>query len=197
MSQLCISEFMWHVPSSAGLQPPLLTMTFPPSRWPCFSHSPPLTLSIPKSLCSAISSLLPLSLHRRLCHPLIHPSPCWTGWFLGVLDTEHGKGLHKYPIHHHGLGQLKPCDTYTIDSVVCWGFSHNTHTKYTEGKQTVKYEHSTVHINNTHIPRMNFHVQWEGTPTVWTNLCTMDTRETVRCTKNAHKQTSSTDQTAM
>lgn len=141
---VCVCVFMLHVPGSAGLQLSLLTVTFPPSKSPRFSHYPPSEyLSIPKSLpfCRLLlhppppqPPILPPSLHLCLCHPLIQPSLPQSDWMmLAVLDVEHRKGLHEYTIHHHRQGQLKPRHTHTIDfRCVCVSFQcQHIHTKYT------------------------------------------------------------------
>lgn len=58
-----------HVPGSAGLQHSLLTLTFFPHKWPCFSHSLPtfqLFLSMTKSLLPAIFSNPPAIHHSSV-----------------------------------------------------------------------------------------------------------------------------------
>lgn len=149
---------MLHVPGSAGLQPSLLTMTFPPSGRPCFSHSPPpdslfpsLNPSVLLSPHSLQPSILPPSLNPRLRHPLIHPSLSQSDWMmLTVLDPEHGKGLHKYTIHHRRQGQLKPHDTHTIDLVcVSCATTAHAHNIYRRDKQKIKWAFNRAYIHSS------------------------------------------------
>lgn len=114
----------------------------------------PNSLSIPKSLHSAVSSfpwaIHPPSLYPCLSHPLIHQSLSLSNWMmLSVLDPEHEKGLHKYTIHHSQQGQLTTWHAHHWFGVcACHVFSQchdNTSTPSNSNeKQNVKYEHSTV-----------------------------------------------------
>lgn len=95
--------------------------------WPSHQAGSPVSLlprplrpsKIPPFCCLPFSSVIhpysfPLSLPLSSLDPPIPLSP--SDWMiLWVLDPEHGKGLHKYTIHHRRQGQLKPHDIQTVD----------------------------------------------------------------------------------
>lgn len=93
----CVCVCMLCVPGSAGLQPSLLTMTFPLSRRPCFSHHPPDSL-FPSLNPSVLFS--PPSLQPSILPPILSSIIPWstrpplslTGWCLQSLiqSTERG-----------------------------------------------------------------------------------------------------------
>lgn len=95
-----------HVTSSAGLQHPLLTVTLPPCKWPCFSHSlPPSNLFFPSLSPSILHSfpipqpsIIPLSSLLSALDPPSLPKPDWM--MPSDLDPDHQKRLHEYIIHH-------------------------------------------------------------------------------------------------